>query len=90
MLEFLRYTYKTYVVTHHYLEPSHQDASNEGSQHMFQLRNRKKLPLNYSQYPLLSAGSHVAVGSASGSRGPGFDTRSGHILLFLLQLIQEL
>ena len=32
-----------------------------------------------------------AVGSVSDSRArcPGFDTRSGHILLFLLLLIQE-
>ena len=31
-----------------------------------------------------------AIGSASGSkaRGPGFDTRSSHIILFLLLLIQ--
>ena len=36
------------------LEPSHQDGSNEGSQHMFLLRNKKKLSLNYPQYPLLS------------------------------------
>ena len=34
---------------------------------------------------------HSTVGSASDSRarGPGFDTLSGHILLFLLPLIQE-
>ena len=32
-----------------------------------------------------------SVGSASDSRarGPGFDTRPGHILLFLFPLIQE-
>ena len=37
------------------------------------------------------AGRHSTVGSASDSRarGPGFDTRSGHILSFLLPLIQE-
>ena len=37
------------------------------------------------------AGPRSAVGSASDSRarGPGFDTRSGHILPFLLPLIQE-
>ena len=36
-------------------------------------------------------GSRSSVGSASDtrSRGPGFDTRSGHILSFLLPLIQE-
>ena len=35
------------------------------------------------------AGPRSAVGSASDSRarGPGFDTRSGHILSFLLPLI---
>ena len=38
-----------------------------------------------------SAGPRSAVGSASDSRtrGPGFDTGSGHILSFLLPLIQE-
>ena len=37
------------------------------------------------------AGPRGAVGSASDSRakGPGFDTLSGHILSFLLPLIQE-
>ena len=37
------------------------------------------------------AGPPSAVGRASDSfvRGPGFDTRSGHILSFLLPLIQE-
>ena len=36
-------------------------------------------------------GPRSAVGSASDSRarGPGFDTRSSHILSFLLRLIQE-
>ena len=36
------------------LEPSRQDGSNEGSQCMFSLRNKKKTSLNYRQYPLLS------------------------------------
>ena len=37
------------------------------------------------------AGRHSTVGSTSDSRarGPGLDIRSGHILSFLLQLIQE-
>ena len=37
------------------------------------------------------AGPRSAVGRASDSkaRGPGFDTLSGHILSFLLPLIQE-
>ena len=37
------------------------------------------------------AGPRRAVGRAPDSqvRGPGFDTRSGHILSFLLPLIQE-
>ena len=37
------------------------------------------------------AGPRSAVGSASDSRarGPEFDTRSGHIILFLLPLIKE-
>ena len=34
------------------LELSHRDSSNEGSQHM--LGNKKKISLNYPQYPLLS------------------------------------
>ena len=40
---------------------------------------------------LSNAKPHSAVGRAPDSqvRGPGFDTRSGHILSFLLQLIQE-
>ena len=40
---------------------------------------------------VIQAGPRSAVGSMSDSRtrGPGFDTRSGHILLFLLPLIQE-
>ena len=35
------------------LEPSHRDGSNEGSQYMFSLRNKKTF-LNYPKYPLLS------------------------------------
>ena len=35
------------------LEPSHRDSSNEGSQHMFSLRNKEKLCFNNLQYPLL-------------------------------------
>ena len=39
----------------------------------------------------LGAGSRSEVGRAPDSqvRGPGFDTRSGHILSFLLPLNQE-
>ena len=39
----------------------------------------------------LGAGPRSEVGRAPDSlvRGPGFDTRSGHILSFLLPLIQE-
>ena len=45
--------------------------------------------LSFSLLPF--AGPRSAVGRASDSyvRGPGFDTRSGHILSFLLPLIQE-
>ena len=41
------------------------------------------------KYPV-KAGPRSAVGRAPDSqvRGPGFDTRSGHIFLFLLLLIQ--
>ena len=44
-----------------------------------------------SSVATLCAGSRCAVGSASDSRvrGPGFDNRSGHILSFLLPLIEE-
>ena len=35
------------------LKLSCRDGSDEGSQHMFSLRNKKKLFLNYPQYPLL-------------------------------------
>ena len=40
---------KTYFVTHHYNRLL--DGSNEGSQHMFLLRNKN---LNYPQYTILS------------------------------------
>ena len=40
---------------------------------------------------LLKAGPRSAIGRAPDSqdRGPGFDTQSGNILSFLLQLFQE-
>ena len=34
------------------LKPSCRDGSNEGSQHMFLLRNKENLPLNDPQHPL--------------------------------------
>ena len=45
----------------------------------------------YPRYPFSLAGPRSAVDSASDSRarGPKVDTRSGHILSFLLSLIQE-
>ena len=36
------------------LELSRRDGSDEGSQHIFSLRNNRKISLNYPQYPLLS------------------------------------
>ena len=47
--------------------------------------------VNVCRDVLMSAGPGSAVGRASDSfiRGPGFDIRSGHILSFLLPLIQE-
>ena len=36
-------------------EPSHRDGSDEGSEHMVSMRNKKKLSLSYHQYPLLPA-----------------------------------
>ena len=36
------------------LEPSRGDGSNEGSQHMFWMRNKENNFSNYPQYPLLS------------------------------------
>ena len=52
--------------------------------------NGPKYLIHYN-YVSQVAGPRSAVGSASDSRarGPGFDTRSGHILSFLLPLIQE-
>ena len=49
------------------------------------------LSLSLSHTHTHTAGPNSAVGSASDSRGRGhgFDTRSGHILSFLLPLIQE-
>ena len=48
-------------------------------------------PLTGSFILLILAGPHSAVGRAPGSKakGPGFDTRSGHMISFLLPLIQE-
>ena len=45
----------------------------------------------HSLFSPLKAGPCSAIGRAPDSlvRGPGFETRSGHILLFLLPLIQE-
>ena len=47
--------------------------------------------LHISKEYLLTAGPRGSVGNASDSRarGPGLDTRSGHILSFFLPLIQE-
>ena len=49
------------------------------------------LAYNFSLFLFDNNGPRSTVGSASDSRarGPGFDTRSGHILSFLLPLIQE-
>ena len=43
------------------------------------------------QMTIAATGPHSPVGSTSDAQatGPGFDTRSGHIILFLLPLIQE-
>ena len=45
--------------------------------------------LDFFKVRMCRAGPHSAVGSPSDSkaRSPGFDTRSGHILSFLLPLI---
>ena len=51
-----------------------------------------RLPMSaHEQNRIHFAGPRNAVGRASDSkvRGPGLDTRSGHILSFLLPLIQE-
>ena len=68
---------KPYVVTPH----------DEGSQHMFIWRITK-IFLNFHQI-LPLAWPRSAVDSASRAKGPGFNTRSGHILSFLPALIQE-
>ena len=57
----------------------------------------KSININYQEIQYLSgsdkprAGPRSAVGRASDSlvRGPGFDTRFGHMVSFLLPLIQE-
>ena len=48
-------------------------------------------PLVIYVYTRSSARPHSAIGRAPDSqgRGPGFNTQSGHILSFLLALIQE-
>ena len=69
---------------------------------MAELLPLKKYPFEFYQFckgltssvkglPVFEAGPHSGVGSSSDSRarGPGFDTQSAHILLFLLPLIQE-
>ena len=59
------------------------------------LSQKKKKKLDIAALALIIsfiyAGPRSAVGKAPDSyvRGPGFDTRSGHILSFLLPLIQE-
>ena len=49
--------------------------------------------INYFRYefPFIFSGPRSAIGRASDPyvRGPGFDTRSGNILSFLLPLFQE-
>ena len=49
------------------------------------------LSLLFNQKQMLSAGPRSAIGRAPDSqvKGPGFDTRSGNILSFLLPLFQE-
>ena len=46
---------------------------------MFSLRNKENKPGRVAQ----------SVGHLTHKSGPGFDTRSGNILLFLLPLFQE-
>ena len=55
------------------------------------IHNRYRLSWIYISYISLIAGPRSAVDSASASRarGRGFDTRSDHLLSFLLLLIQE-
>ena len=48
-----------------------------------------ELKLTISPRPLAGPRSAVGRSPASYVRGPGFDTRSGHTLPFLLPLIQE-
>ena len=50
-----------------------------------------KMIVQSESFPTITAGLRSAVGSGSHSRarGPGFDTRSGHILSFLLPPIQD-
>ena len=43
------------------LEPSHQDCSNEGSQHKSSFRNKKNYFFNHPHYPLLSGALHYVL-----------------------------
>ena len=67
--------------------------SYEGARfHGMNIRTKKKQTnIAGSRTIQQEAGPRSAVGSASDSRarGPGFDIRSGHILSFLLPLIQD-
>ena len=61
---------KTYFMAHHYdlsLEPSCRDANDEGSQHIFLLRNKKKISLDYSQLPFLSGAPILSAKSGFSS-----------------------
>ena len=55
------------------------------------LRRFDHFDINQHQGPTNTAGPRSAIGRAPDSyvRGPGFDTRSGNILSFLLLLFQE-
>ena len=55
------------------------------------MRNKIDYGFRKSVINFAEVGPRSAVGSASDSRarGPGFDTRSGYILSFLLSLSQE-
>ena len=78
----------------------HRDGSKKGSQHMFSFRNKKKLSLNYPQYPLLPGALNPTLLKVTISKfrfdhfHELFDKQIGNfsltklIFVFLLQMLE--
>ena len=73
-----------------YLQPIIYILLKETERVCFKKETKQEVTIIVSSVKMF-AGPRNAVGRAPDSlvRGPGFDTRSGHILLFLLPLFQE-